>query len=104
MPQLLTLHLLALASFVLFWMTGRYAVKKLVVAIEGSTEFGQGTTSKLRRLKGYGVFATWAILATLPASFFADVSVHSDTDAAVRRLLDRLEVAVYVLEAMGDDD
>jgi hypothetical protein len=84
-------------------VTGGYAVKKLVVAIEGSTEFGQGTTSRLRRLKGYGIFTIWVILATLPASFFADVSAHGDADAATRRLLDRLEVAVYVLEAMGDD-
>jgi hypothetical protein len=103
MSQPLTLILLASASFVLLWMTGGYAVKKLVIAIEGSIEFGQGTTSKLRRLKGYGIFTTWMILATLPASFFADVGVHGDADAAMRRLLDRLEVAVHVLDAMGDD-
>jgi hypothetical protein len=103
MTQSLTLILLALASFIVLWMTGGYAVKKLVVAIEGSTEFGHGTTSKLRRLKGYGIFGTWLILATLPASFFADVGVHGDPDAAIRRLLDRLEVAAHILEAMGDD-
>jgi hypothetical protein len=103
MSQSLILILLALASFVLLWITGGYAVKKLVVAIEGSTEFGHGTTSKLRRLKGYGIFTTWVILATLPASFFADVGVHGDADAATRRLLDRLELAAHILDAMGDD-
>jgi hypothetical protein len=104
MSQSVTLTLLALASFILLWMTGGYAVKKLVVAIEGSTEFGQGTTSRLRRLKGYGLFSTWLLLATLPASYFADVGVHGDADAATRRLVDRLEVVVHLLSAMGDDD
>ncbi|HVG47409.1 MAG TPA: hypothetical protein VM899_04650 [Rubellimicrobium sp.] len=79
-------------------------MKKLVVAIEGSTEFGQGTTSKLRRLKGYGVFATWTILATFPASFLADVGVHGDMDGALRRLSDRVEFAAYLLQGSEDDD
>ena len=104
MSQSLTLIVLALASFVLLWTTGGYAVKKLVVAIEGSTEFGQGTASKLRRLKGYGVFATWAVLATFPASFLGDVGVHGDMDGALRRLGDRVEFAAYLLQGSEDDD
>jgi hypothetical protein len=103
MSQSMILLALGLGSFGLLWMTGGYAVKKLVVAVEGATEFGHGTTSRLRRLKGYGIFTAWVILATLPASFFADVGVHGDAGAAASRLLDRLQVAVYVLEAMGDD-
>jgi hypothetical protein len=104
MSQSLTLILFALAALVLLWTTGGYAVRKLVIAIEGSTEFGQGTTSKLRRLKGYGVFVTWMVLATFPASFLADVGVHGDMDAALRRLGDRVEFAAYLLQGSEDDD
>ena len=85
------------------WLTGGYAVKKLVVAVEGSTEFGQGTTSKLRRVKGYATFGGWVPLATLPTSFLAEWGVHGDLDAALRRFGDRAEVAIHILDAMGDD-
>ena len=92
-----------LIAFAVFWTMGGPAVRKLVVAMEGSAEFGHGTTSRLRRLKGYGTFATWMLLAVMAASFFADWGVHGDLSAATERFMDRLEVTTYILEAMGDD-
>jgi uncharacterized membrane protein len=73
------------------------------MAREGSSEFGYGTPSRLRRLRGYGTFATWIILAATAASFFANWAVHSDPGAAAERLSARLEVVVHVLGALADD-
>lgn len=103
MSDLSSLILLSVTSFALVWATGGYATKKLVLAIEGTREFGKGTTSRLRRVGGYTVFATWAILATLPASFLADWAVHGDREAALARFADRAEIVLLILEALGDD-
>ncbi len=103
MSDLSSLIVLSVISFALVWATGGYATKKLVLAMEGTREFGEGTTSRLRRVGGYAVFATWALLATLPASFLADWAVHGDRDAAFARLADRAEIVLLILEALGDD-
>jgi hypothetical protein len=103
MSETLTLLLLSALAFGGFWLAGGYPVRMLVIAREGSSEFGRGTPSRLRRLKGYGVFATWLILAATTASYFADWAVHGDPGAAADRLADRLEIAVHLLEAMGED-
>jgi hypothetical protein len=103
MSETVLLLLTAPATFLGFWLAGGPAVKRLVVAMEGSSEFGHGTTSRLRRLKGYGAFASWMILAALAASYFADWAVHGDPSAAADRFFDRVRVAMYVLEALGED-
>jgi anti-sigma factor RsiW len=71
--------------------------------MEGSSEFGQGSTSRLRRTKGYAAFAIWLILGAMAASYFADWAVHGDPSAAAHRFLARARVVIHVLEALGDD-
>ena len=103
MSETATLVFLSVLAFAGFWLAGMAPVRMLVMAREGSSEFGRGTPSRLRRLRGYGVFATWMILAATAASFLADWAVHGDPGAAAARLGDRLEVVIHILSALSDD-
>jgi hypothetical protein len=103
MSETLAFLLTAGAAFLAFWYAGHGAVRRLVVAMEGSSEFGHGTSSRLRRTKGYAAFTTWLILGAMAGSYFADWGVHGDPAPPPTASSPAPRVVAHILSALGDD-
>lgn len=83
---------------------GVFPARKYFQITEARSEMREGSTSKLRAVRGWSMIAVWAVLTMFAGSFVGDWAKSGDFDGAAGRALDRAEFVLQIVAMIMESD